>query len=184
MSASSHSWTYRKMHLFQQTAVLMEMVIALTGWLACVDRGDFNVNQWSHLLLPNMRENYWCLAERNFLWKHGWNEMGSWFIVFKHSEQLNSYNTSEKIGISKSLQILLSGSKDLNSLTRCKEVKGSISSTEKPYLCSELELSLGTHTYNPSYRTAEAGRLQVQSLSGLEWVQGQAGQWQGTITLD
>lgn len=175
MSASSHSWTYRKMHSFQQTAVLMEMVIALTGWLAPVDRGYLNVNQGSHLILPNRRENYWCLAERNFLWKHGWHEMGSWFIVFKHSEQLNSYDTSEKIGISKSLQILLSGSKDLNSLTRCREVKGSISSTEKPYLCSELELSLGTHTHNPSYRTAEAGRLQVQTLSGLEWVQGQAG---------
>lgn len=158
MSASSHSWTYRKMHSFQQTAVLMEMVIALTEWLGCVDRGYLNVNQWSHIILPNMRENYWCLAERNFLWKHGWNETGSWFIVFKHSEQLNSYDTSEKIGISKSLQILLSGSKDLSSLTRCREVKGSISSTEKPYLCSELELSLGTHTYNPSYRTAEAGR--------------------------
>lgn len=159
MSASSHSWTYREMHSFQQTAVLMVMVIAFTEWLGCVDRGYLNVNQWSHIILPNMRENYWCLAERNFLWQHGWNETGSWFIVFKHSEQLNSYDTSEKIGISKSLQILLSGSKDLSSLTRCREVKRSISSTEKPYLCSELELSLGTHTYNPSYRTAEAGRL-------------------------
>lgn len=159
MSASSHSWTYREMHSFQQTAVLMVMVIALTEWLGCVDRGYLNVNQWSHIILPNMRVNYWCLAERNFLWQHGWNETGSWFIVFKHSEQLNSYDTSEKIGISKSLQILLSGWKDLSSLTRCREVKGSISSTEKPYLCSELELSLGTHTYNPSYRTAEAGRL-------------------------